>query len=90
MSIVWDVIKNPKKSKKMAELLLKFDTVLGLKIDEPIEQEKNKIPNEIIQLAEKRKLARENKNWVESDRLRDEILSKGYSIKDTKDGYEIT
>ena len=90
MSVVWDVIKNPIKSKKMADLLLKFDSVLGLKIDEPIEQEKNKIPSEIIDLAEKRKIARENKNWEESDRLRDEILSKGYSIKDTKDGYEIT
>ncbi len=90
MSVVWDVIKNPKKSKKMADLLLKFDSVLGLKIDEPIEQEKNKIPDEIIELAEKRKIARENKNWEESDRLRDEILLKGYSIKDTKEGYEIT
>lgn len=90
MSVVWDVIKNQKKSKKMAGLLLKFDSVLGLKIDEPIEQEKNKIPSEIIELAEKRKIARENKNWEESDRLRDEILSKGYSIKDTKEGYEIT
>ena len=90
ISVVWDVIKNPKKSKKMADLLLKFDSVLGLKIDEPIEQEKNKIPDEIIELAEKRKIARENKNWEESDRLRDEILLKGYSIKDTKEGYEIT
>ena len=89
MSVVWDVIKNPIKSKKMADLLLKFDSVLGIKINEPIEQEKNKIPNEIIELAEKRKIARDNKNWEESDRLRDEILAKGYSIKDTQNGYEI-
>ena len=90
MSVVWDVIKNPKKSKKIAELLLKFDTVLGLKIEEPIQELKKQIPEEIIELAKKRQKARENKDWAESDRIRDEIVSKGFSIKDTKNGYELT
>ena len=90
MSVVWEVIKNPKKSKKLAKLLLKFDTVLGLKIEEPLQDAKKQIPEEIIDLAEKRQKARENKDWAESDRLRDEIISKGFSIKDTKNGYEIT
>ena len=90
MSVVWDVIKNPKKSKKLAELLLKFDTVLGLNIDKPIESQEKLIPGEIIELAEKRQKARENKDWAESDRIRDEIVSKGFSIKDTKNGYELT
>ena len=87
MSVVWEVIKNPNKSKKIADLLLKFDTVLGLKIDK--EEDKEKIPEEIINLAEKREVARNEKNWSESDRIRDEILSKGYIIKDTKNNYEI-
>ena len=73
--------------KKIADLLLKFDTVLGLKIDK--EEDKEKIPEEIINLAEKREVARNEKNWSESDRIRDEILSKGYIIKDTKNNYEI-
>ncbi len=90
MSVVWDVIKNPKKSKKIAELLLKFDKVLGLKIEEPIQELKKQIPEEIIELAEKRQKARENKDWAESDRIRDEIAKKGYTIKDTKNGYELT
>ncbi len=90
MSVVWDVIKNSKKSKKFAELLLKFDTVLGLNIDKPIESQEKMIPDEIIELAEKRKMARENKEWAESDRIRDEIAKKGYTIKDTKNGYELT
>ena len=90
LSVVWELIKYPQKSKKIADLLLKFDTVLALKIDEQMENnesEKN-IPQEIIELAETRKKARENKDWAESDRLRDLILEKGYTIKDTKDGYE--
>ena len=89
MSIVWEVIKNPNKSKKFADLLLKFDTVLGLKVDEPYKEEKKKIPEEIIKLAEERQKARENKDWAESDRLRDEIISKGFNIRDTKNGYVV-
>ena len=90
MSIVWEVVKNPNKSKDLAELLLEFDKVLGLDISKKIEKEEIQIPQEIIKLLEKRKQARQNKEWAESDRLRDEIASKGYIIKDTKDGVEIT
>ncbi len=86
MSVVWDVIKYKNKSKKLAELLKKFDTVLALKIDK---KEEVDIPKEIIELAEQRSLARQNKDWNESDKIRDDILSKGYEIVDTKDGYEI-
>ncbi len=87
MSVVWDVVKNPKKSKELAELLLKFDKVLGLDINKEVEIQ---IPKEILELVEKRKQARLNKDWAESDRLRDEILNKGYIVKDTKNGMEIT
>ena len=37
-----------------------------------------------------RKIARENKDWAESDRLRDLLNEKGYNVKDTKDGMEVT
>lgn len=84
MSIVWEVIKNPNKSKQLAELLKKFDLVLGLKIDEKEKQEE--LPEEILNLIEQRKIARANKDWSKSDELRDLIISKGYSIKDGKDG----
>ena len=30
MSVIWEILKNPKKSKKLQKLLLKFDEVLGL------------------------------------------------------------
>jgi cysteinyl-tRNA synthetase len=36
-----------------------------------------------------RKEARENKNWSESDRLRDEIAKLGFEVKDTSEGQEI-
>ena len=89
MGVVWEVIRNEKKSSKFAELLLKFDTVMGLKIDEE-DSKQNDIPEEIMRLIEERRIARENKDWAASDRLRDLINDKGYNIKDTKDGMEIT
>ena len=89
MSVVWDVVKNPKKSKKIAKLLNKFDTVLALSLDKKSETQEE-IPEEVIKLAEERLKARQEKNWAESDRLRDEILALGYSIKDSKDGYELS
>ena len=89
MSVVWDVVKNPKKSKKLAKLLDKFDTVLALSLDKKSENQE-KIPEEVLKLAEERLKARQEKNWAESDRLRNEILALGYTIKDSKEGYELS
>ncbi len=94
MSIVWEVARNTKKSNKFADLLLDFDKVLGLDLnnaekylsDVQKKQNNEELPKEIQKLVNERKLARENKNWAKSDKLRDIIISKGYSIKDTKDG----
>ncbi len=89
MSIVWDVVKNPNKSKQLADLLLDFDRVLGIDIQKENEQKNLEIPDEIGQLLEKRKQARENKDWSLSDQIRDELKEKGYIVKDTKEGMTI-
>ena len=91
MSIVWEIVRNSKKSKKLANLLLKFDEVLGLDLEHAqTEESKEELPEEIIDLMNRRKEARQNKDWALSDSLRDEIQSLGYSVKDTKDGMEIS
>lgn len=90
MGIVWEVARNDKKTNKFAKLLLEFDKVLGLDLANSKEylekEEKQEIPEEIQKLLEERKTARENKNWAESDRIRDLIKEKGYTVKDTKEG----
>ena len=90
MGIVWDLIKNEKKSKKIYDLIIDFDKVLGLDLknaEKYLEKEqKIEIPSEIQELLEKRKKARENKDWSLSDKIRDEIKEKGFIVKDTKDG----
>ena len=89
MSVVWDVVKNPNKSNELANLLKDFDRVLGLKIDEKIEEKQDEIPQEVLNLVEERKKARNEKNWILSDKLRDKINSLGYNVKDTKESMEI-
>ena len=86
MSVVWEVAKSSKKSKKLADLLKEFDKVLGINIDYVQNEE---IPEDINELLSKRQEARANKNWEESDKLRDLIKEKGYIVKDSKDGQTI-
>ena len=88
IGVVWDIINYKVKSKKLALILDKFDEVLGLKINES-DKTNNELPEEIKELVDKRKIARDNKNWDESDALRDKILELGYTIKDTKNGMEV-
>ena len=70
-------------------LFLKFDKVLAINIDKPVENNEIEIPDEIKSLIEQRKVARENKDWALSDKIRDELKEKGYIVKDTKNGMEI-
>ncbi len=48
------------------------------------------IPEEIKKIAEERRLARLNRDWAKSDELREQLKSLGYSVKDSKEGYELT
>ena len=87
MSVVWEAVKYADKSPKIAKLLEKFDTVLGLQIDKRTEKEE--IPEEILELVEQRKLARQERDYVKSDEIRDTLKEKGYEVKDTKDGMTV-
>ena len=62
--------------------------VLGLKDEEAGASNKaQKALEGVMQLVlESRKKAREEKNWAESDRIRDLLASFGITVKDTKEG----
>ncbi len=49
----------------------------------------NNIPEDIIKLAEQRKIAKQEKNYSKADEIRNKILELGYIIKDTPSGFEI-
>lgn len=92
IGIIWTMLKNEAKSHDLYELTLKFDTALGLKLDEPLEETKElePIPTDIKELAEQRWQAKTERNWELADKLRAELSDLGFSVKDTKTGYEIT
>jgi len=71
-------------------LSLQFDSILGLGIDSWQRSEKTTVPDGVLELADKRKEARDLKDWALSDSLRDEIKELGWTIKDSADGFKLT
>lgn len=90
LALIWDLIKDDLVSNedKYVTILL-FDEVLGLNLKEA-KKEEVVIPDNVKELLEARAGARLSSDWQESDRLRDEILSLGYIVKDGKEGQEIS
>ncbi len=62
---------------------------LGLSLPEVEEDKQVEVPEDIRDLAEKRWQAKQAKAWAQSDALRDELLGKGWEIKDDKEGYQL-
>ncbi len=93
MGIIWELVRNDIKSEKIAKLIEEFDEVLGLDIknsDKYISQQKKiELPEEVEDLIKQRTLARENKDWSLSDKIRDELKQMGYNVKDSKEGMTV-
>ena len=99
IAVLQNVLKSNYKNEDKLATVLNFDKIFGLGLDKPSEsriknitQNNNGvvwISDEVKKLAEQRLKARNEKNWAESDRLRDEIKMLGYEIEDTKDGYNL-
>jgi len=87
LSIAWELMDDTEISAtdKLATIK-KFDTVLGLNLDEPITFE---IPAKIQKLVVERDKARKEKNWKKSDKLRAKIEKAGFMVKDGPKGTEI-
>ncbi len=74
------------------ELKQTFDVfvkdILGLRVEESNNQQDKAYKGAIDLLLEIRKQAKANKDWATSDKIRDELANLGFSVKDTKDGFE--
>jgi len=70
-------------AKKGFELMMQFDSVLGV-IGE-IKEEKE-LPEEIMKLINEREEARKSRNFAKADEIRNILKSKGILLDDTKDG----
>src|SRR3989344_1341945 len=88
LAVLWNLLRDERieiDDKKTTAF--DFDKILGLKLEESIRAISEEVmPASITGLVIKREEAREQNNWIESDRLRDEINKLGYEIKDTNSG----
>ena len=92
MAVLWDMLKDENLTpSERLHLAYDFDRIFALDI-EKVEPEKSisDFPPEIIELAEKRKEAKKNKDFKSADEFRNLLKEKGYEITDTKSGYELS
>jgi cysteinyl-tRNA synthetase len=84
LAVVWELAKNQNINEvTKLKLILNFDEVLGLRLEAV---EKPELDSESMALIEKRNQARADKDWENSDKIRDLFLEKGLILKDTPDG----
>jgi cysteinyl-tRNA synthetase len=71
-------------------LLLDFDRVLGLSLDQTPEPSDGELPEGAAALLEQRAAARAARDYATSDRLRDELAALGIEVRDTPAGQVAT
>ncbi len=87
---MWTMAKLP-ACREIYDAAVELDKILGLELYKPLPAEKTDdvIPADVRAIAEKRFAARQNKDWATSDALRAELDGLGYSVLDSKTGYEL-
>ncbi|OGZ05073.1 MAG: cysteine--tRNA ligase [Candidatus Lloydbacteria bacterium RIFCSPHIGHO2_02_FULL_54_17] len=87
---LWTTVRDHKRAPNIIiEAAMGIDEVLGLKLLDYV-PEKIKITPKLQKLLDEREVARSEKNWAESDRLRDETQKLGYQVSDTDGGQVLT
>jgi cysteinyl-tRNA synthetase len=102
VTVLYDVLKYQTNDATKLALLGEFDQVLGLSLLAKAQQVREAKPKvtasqsaqtvlgegdpEIDALVLQRQQARQEKNWAEADRIRDELAAKGITVVDTKEG----
>lgn len=95
LALISAVLKSKLNGSDKLATILDFDKVFGLKLDlakDLSNQEINfeSLDKDIKLIIKSRQIAREQKNWKESDKLRDELKNRGYLIEDIKNGFKIS
>jgi cysteinyl-tRNA synthetase len=69
-------------------LMLDFDEVLGLGVESWLTISLE-VPQQVVELADRRDAARASKSWDEADKLREEIAALGFVVEDSPEGRKI-
>ena len=83
LAVVWEVVKSNIPAPDKYDLIIDFDEVLGLKLNEIQEEKSFDLPPEIQTLKKQRDEFRSQKKFAEADEIRKIIESKGYNVIDT-------
>ena len=91
LTTVYDVLKSEINDYTKLELVKRFDEVLSLDLLKEEEGVLVSNHDEIMAFIEERRLAKMNKDFNKADSIRDELLSKGIKLIDTREGttYEV-
>ena len=83
LALAWDLTRSDLSDPDKKATILRFDDVLGLRLDDwkPAE-----VPQTVRGLVQQREAAREARDWSRADELRDEIAEEGWEVRDTPDG----
>ncbi|MCL4405259.1 MAG: cysteine--tRNA ligase [Patescibacteria group bacterium] len=82
LAVLWETVKSDSiSSKTKLKLIMDFDKILGLNLKEV--RKIARTPRNIVKLVQERELFRRNKQFVQSDSLRNKIKELGYSVDDT-------
>ena len=78
-------------SSDITELKMLFDTflfdIMGMKMESGNNSGREEAYSKVVDmLLEQRSIAKANKDWATSDKIRNELTALGFEIKDTKDG----
>jgi len=86
IALLWEVVDSSLAPEKKRATLLKLDRVLSLGL---IGSSAGEVPEEVVALVQERESLRKKEEWKESDRLRQEILKRGYEVRDTPVGPKV-
>ena len=97
VTAIYDVFKLDTNDATKLALIKDFETVLSLglveaaaKAQKTDEAQDTELVQYIEDMIAKRKEAKKNKDFAEADRIRDELLSRGIVLKDTREGTTYT
>lgn len=83
LALVWTLLKDDTKNdEEKYWTIIQMDKVLSLNLNLPLKEIEKEITEEIQKLIDERNELRKNKNFKEADRIRDELKSLGYEVKD--------
>ncbi len=90
ITVLYDVLKSELSQEEKASLIKEFDTVLNLDLDKALQEKETSVDNETKDYVEakiaERAEAKKAKDFAKADAIREELLSKGIVIKDTREG----